>query len=388
MDARNLVEHYNQYFDQHPSTILEFGAYDLRDALILAEAYPEAKVYSFEANPELYDLSVNNNRYPERIFIKNAAVFNENTKINFYVTPANVGASSVLKWSSFVPWTEDTTTHVIEVDAIRLDSFLDEQNIPTIDLMWMDAQGAELLCLQGLGTRIENVKMIQTEVGIQAYYEGHTLYPDIKKYLEEHGFEEILYSPDWSHESNVVFINKKFKKNLYENVTEHFIASEDSSIHWEPFDSKDHVVLDIGCGRWGVDKLEETSPIYFANQGAVRVIGVDMNYDDIQYYKTNTEGNDKYIFICDTVTNRTEVVELINEYNPTALKIDIEGWETALLECSAQELENIREIAIEYHSVELNRLSYKKIVEWGFTPHTVSKFPWGGDVNGVWYGRR
>lgn len=171
-------------------------------------------------------------------------------------------------------------------------------------------------------------------------------------------------------------------------IAEHLISLEESSVHWQPFHPSGHVVLDIGCGRWGVHQLEETSPIYFGNHGAVRVVGVDMNCGDINYYKERTSDDPKYTFICKSIQGKKDIIDLIVEYQPTALKIDIEGSEIALLECSSEDLAGISEIAIEFHSVELNNLSRNKIIEWGFNLHTRSNFPWGGDVNGCWYGRR
>lgn len=209
MDAHNLVNFYKQYFDSPPKVILDFGAHDLRDSLILAEAFPDAKIYAFEANPEYFERCVYNNRFPERITITHKAISNVNGTINFYLTPGNIGASSVLKPMDWVPWTSDKTVNEIVVEATRLDSWLTQNGIEEVDLVWMDAQGSELFCLQGMGSYLSKVKMLQTEVGVQAYYEGHTLYPEVNAYLIDHGFEQIYTQHDWSHEDNLVYVNKQ-----------------------------------------------------------------------------------------------------------------------------------------------------------------------------------
>ena len=209
MDAHNLVSFYKQHFNDSPKTILDFGAHDLRDTLILAEAFPDAKIYAFEANPEYYSICVNNNRFPDRITVTHKAISNQNGTISFYLTPGNIGASSVLKPLDWIPWTNDKTVNEIIVEATRLDTWLEQNGIDQVDVVWMDAQGSELLCLQGMGSYLDKVKMLQTEVGVQAYYEGHTLYPEVNAHLIQCGFEQIYTQHDWSHEDNLVYINKK-----------------------------------------------------------------------------------------------------------------------------------------------------------------------------------
>jgi FkbM family methyltransferase len=206
MDATNLIRLYNEYFAEHPSVILDVGSHDLKDALILANHFLNAKVHAFEAMPMMYDVCVRNNNIPDRISVINAAVTNKDSIINFYKINGWLGASSILE-----PVTNDNNTDIVPVEGIRIDTYAKSHNISKIDLIWMDAQGAELLCLEGIGDYIYDVKMIQSEVGIQAYYKNHNLYPEIKSYLEEKGFRELQYVPDWSHESNVVFINTKYE---------------------------------------------------------------------------------------------------------------------------------------------------------------------------------
>jgi FkbM family methyltransferase len=210
VDATNLVSLYRERFREEPKIILDFGAHDLRDSLILAESFPTTKIYAFEANQEYYNRCLSNNRFSDRIFVFHLAISNENSTVEFHITLGNVGASSMLKPIDWVPWTTDNRILKVNVPSIRLDTWMVENNIPFIDLIWMDVQGAELLCLQGLGENISKVKMIQTEVGVQAYYEGHTLYPEIDSFLKQNGFRQIFRKNDWSHEDNVAYVNERF----------------------------------------------------------------------------------------------------------------------------------------------------------------------------------
>lgn len=55
----------------------------------------------------------------------------------------------------------------------------------------MDIQGAELLALKGMEDIIENFDYIFTEVSIVSQYEDGVLFPELKNYLETHGFDLI-----------------------------------------------------------------------------------------------------------------------------------------------------------------------------------------------------
>jgi hypothetical protein len=76
------------------------------------------------------------------------------------------------------------------------------------------------------------------------------------------------------------FSERKFRKLLRPDVTE-LITSEDSSVHWKHLEVSDKVVLDLGCGFWEIEDIQESSPVYFKNKGAKKIIGVDMNADDL-----------------------------------------------------------------------------------------------------------
>jgi SAM-dependent methyltransferase len=165
-----------------------------------------------------------------------------------------------------------------------------------------------------------------------------------------------------------------------------FIDSENSSTHWKYFDSFNHRVLDLGCGRWDVKVFEEMSPIYFKNKGANLVVGVDSSEYEIDYYSNECSNNDGYIFRREWI-NSTEVVRnLINEYNITAIKCDIEGDEKFLLELTEEDLADIKEIGIEYHSKELRDQFVIKFLNWNFTLKEHMKFINNPEQMGVLFG--
>jgi len=156
-------------------------------------------------------------------------------------------------------------------------------------------------------------------------------------------------------------------------MRDYIIESENSTDHWPFFKTSGHNVLDLGCGRWYTDKKEELSPFYFGRDANL-VVGVDYNAQDIEYYTQETEGDPKYVFKAMNLINAEQFKELINTYNITALKCDIEGDEVHMLKLTKQDLINISEIAIEYHSEDLRDKFIAKLEEWGFSINTFANF--------------
>jgi FkbM family methyltransferase len=197
--------------------IFDIGSLNGIESVYFSQFLPECKIYSFEANPNSCLLIQENQKHYSNTFCINKAVSNYIGKSNFYLTHDNIGASSLLKPLGGLA---GNTYSKIEVDVITIENFCEQNNIPKIDILWMDLQGNELNALKGMGEMLHNVKMICTEVGLKPYYENHTLYDEIVDYLKMYNFEVSLedypfdYPRDISSqfECDFIFINKKISK--------------------------------------------------------------------------------------------------------------------------------------------------------------------------------
>jgi SAM-dependent methyltransferase len=165
-------------------------------------------------------------------------------------------------------------------------------------------------------------------------------------------------------------------------MTTYTIESENSTDHWPYFNTENHNVLDLGCGRWYTEKFEELSPIYFAKT-ANKVVGVDGNGDDILFYINETKDDPKYIFKNEYISSIDQVKKLINEHSITALKCDIEGAEVILLDLTKEDLNNVTELAMEFHSEDLKQAYLNKVIEWGFDVKVKANFARTPDYMGV-----
>ena len=115
------------------------------------------------------------------------AVSNKKEKDNkFFIVEGWTGASSLLKPKKEpgVKWTMEKKIVETLVDVTTIDDFIKENNIDKVDVVWMDIQGNELRALKGMKECLDKIKIIQTEAGVREYYENHTLFHDIEKFLK------------------------------------------------------------------------------------------------------------------------------------------------------------------------------------------------------------
>jgi FkbM family methyltransferase len=135
--------------------VFEIGANFAQDADYLMEQFnlTPKDIYVFEAHPELYEVI-------KKIHTFNAfnnAVFNEEKEAAFYTVPVdseNTGGSGLFGSEG---------EKNIKVQAIRMDSFMNKNNIESIDFLKIDAEGATYHILEGFGKRITDIKCLQVE---------------------------------------------------------------------------------------------------------------------------------------------------------------------------------------------------------------------------------
>lgn len=158
----------------------------------------------------------------------------------------------------------------------------------------------------------------------------------------------------------------------------HDIESEDSKHHWLHFNAQGKRVLDLGCGRHQTHQILEHSPTYFLHTGAEYVVGIDMSEVEISYYKnlqdTGMIDAEKSSFHREEIGNSETIIDYVKKYNINAIKCDIEEHEKNFYTVSAKDLENVTELAIEYHTLEIRERIMEKMLEWGFDIFCEGKF--------------
>jgi FkbM family methyltransferase len=170
--------------------IFEIGANFAQDADYLMECFTlSAKdVYVFEAHPEIY--SVIKKIHQFNAF--NNAVFNKEGDIKFNIVPLdseNSGMSSVFKLDNTIVSKEVT------VKSIRMDNFMNKNEIKRVDFLKLDVEGATYEVLEGFGGRITDIQAmhIEAEHSETGSFQMTKYFKDIEKLLQKNGFEMVYF---------------------------------------------------------------------------------------------------------------------------------------------------------------------------------------------------
>ena len=158
--------------------------------------------------------------------------------------------------------------------------------------------------------------------------------------------------------------------NQLSNIKHHYIESEHPDHHWHLLKTNNETVLDLGCGFHLMEPGWETTPGYFINKGAKKVIGIDPENNDIIQFGSLYPNHEFYTDLIDSID---KLNYFINNYNVTSLKMDIEGAEVVFIE-SNDTYPTLKHVAIETHSKEILNNMIKKLLELGFEIDTVCTF--------------
>lgn len=182
-----LLKNYEQYFGKTDRPVVwEVGSRDGHDCVELARAiykgqelwfWNYATLVCLEPNPDQAKIIRKN--YPEVTVIEKAAS-NDNGFAPFKVYHGNegdVGSSSLnLDWKG-----DDLEGHEIQVEITRLDKLIADTD--EIDIMKIDVEGHSLEVLEGLGTKINQIKVFHIETET---WSGSDM--KVKAYMKARGF--------------------------------------------------------------------------------------------------------------------------------------------------------------------------------------------------------
>lgn len=209
--------------------IFDVGANNGGSNIDKALYHPNNLVFAFEPTPEMIEVIKSKTSHLRNYVLIEKAVSDYDGTAKFNVVgTAGWGCSSLLDFSnkSKKKWpgrTQDfKVTNQIDVDVIRLETFIREKTIPKIDYLHIDTQGSDLQVLKGLGDLIRIVRSGVVEAGKEKdiLYKGQNTLKETISFLESNGFEitELESNDPYDNEINVHFRNKnpkwiQFKSN-------------------------------------------------------------------------------------------------------------------------------------------------------------------------------
>ena len=143
----------SKYLPENP-VIIEAGACDGADSVIMANFWPQGTIYAFEPVPESYQTILNRIKNKSNIFAIEYALGDKNGTADFYTSALTWSPEekNFLDASSLLPPTDKMKScfpqlifnKKIQVPVITLDTWCEQNNVDRIDMLWLDMQGYEL----------------------------------------------------------------------------------------------------------------------------------------------------------------------------------------------------------------------------------------------------
>ncbi len=192
--------------------IFDIGSRDACQALEFSDWFPQSKIYCFEPVPQNADWCRQNIKNRENIFFEQIVISEKNEEIDFFVVKnGNIGASSILKANKNHFYGNTYDQEALRINSTRAETFIKMNNLPNVDLLWMDVQGAELNVLKSFADELKNIKAIHTEVALSHVYENATLKNELIEFMKNNNFDLIkCITNQLGIEEDLVFVNRKF----------------------------------------------------------------------------------------------------------------------------------------------------------------------------------
>lgn len=214
-----LVANYRKFFGEHADIIFDVGTRDGDDLYYLGEKLNQygANLYAIDANPEMARQTKKD--YSQFIVI-HTAISNYNGTTTFQKVDHErmdyVGCSSI--YADKLVNQEDLkgAVEVIEVPVTTMLDLLVSLDIYSekIDLIKVDIEGYTYEFLEGLGSKITDVKCLHLETEQSSTHPNHRNSQEVREYMENAGFYLADKSYEWGyHIEDQVWVNKKLAIN-------------------------------------------------------------------------------------------------------------------------------------------------------------------------------
>jgi len=182
-----------------PKNIIDVGAYDCGDSVRFKKFFPNCNVYAFEACPKR---SVEIQKYIRQfqVMFFERAVSDNNEKNTFFQSKDNfVNEITTGSQGSLFKHTDSyknsynyiSQTNEVQVQCITLKKFCLENNIEHIDLLYIDAEGAELQVLNGLFHHILPKLIYLESMAEKKYWDNGYDFNQVYELLSKFNYELI-----------------------------------------------------------------------------------------------------------------------------------------------------------------------------------------------------
>ncbi len=173
--------------------VLDVGAYEGQSAVYYRRFFPEARIYSFEPHPEIFNRMVEVTKDDPHVHPFQLAISDSDGRAEFHTSdfPA---ANSLLplhdKISHWAPPSLMSKWQSMEVETMRIDTFCAKEGIDHIDCLKSDAQGHDVAVLRGAEGLLRDgrISCVIAEVNVAPHYERQDSMGAMVQLMEGHGY--------------------------------------------------------------------------------------------------------------------------------------------------------------------------------------------------------
>jgi FkbM family methyltransferase len=345
----NFVKHISD--KNQECVIFDIGSRDCIQSIEFYHTFPNARIYVFECNQNTLPICRKNiEPYSDRITLVEGSICDYDGEITFYpinqnetVTTwedGNPGASSLFKSNGKYEH-ETYVQDEIKTNCHRLDSVMKKHNIPKVDIIWMDLQGAELLVLKGLGDYLNSVNYIHTKACFKPIYENQALFPEINNYLCNFFCFDLLNNINMEDFfSDAIYKNRFLKDPIFSKIDLTF--DEQTNIRGKPKKYLLHaidlfknytnakIILEIGSIRQKMNhNITDFNPSC-CNDGHSTYFW--KNYTNAEVYTVDIDPHCKYIIDNDTRLKgvnsySNDAFEFVKDFNKSIDLLFLDAWD-------------------------------------------------------------
>jgi FkbM family methyltransferase len=165
----------------NPKVIVDGGANIGKYSKVVHQYIPQSTIYAFEPVVATFEQLKEKIKGMDHIIPVNKGLFSENTQKQIHLFHSNTHSSLYKVY--------DEGDQTIEIDLIKGDEWIQQNNIEKIDLLKLDLEGAEFDAIKGFEKNIhdQKIRAIQFEYGPINIVTKHLL-RDFYAFFEDHGY--------------------------------------------------------------------------------------------------------------------------------------------------------------------------------------------------------
>jgi FkbM family methyltransferase len=170
--------------------IYDVGANEGKWSEAAISAFPNATVYAFEPNPNIFMDLQQKDIFGKKVKLFQVALGSKTESRNFHYNSSLTSIGSLVQPE--LMYSVNDVSSVVQV--YRLDSLIRRENLPLPTFLKIDVEGWEIEVIKGLGTFLKAIKFIQFEIS-EATLIAKSSFSALQAILLEGNFEIYRHSP-------------------------------------------------------------------------------------------------------------------------------------------------------------------------------------------------